>query len=115
MKRDYVAAANDGVEHPPSRERGARLYRFVQALIHAVVVSVEPGDEAPREEAFGEARKSLARHVRRAGPQPLPYDPVRDFAPVILLAKLPLIMTVTSSWPAQSVADVVALAKARPG
>src|SRR5262249_35735975 len=45
----------------------------------------------------------------------LPYDPVKDFAPVILLAKLPLIMTVTSSLPAQSVADVIALAKARPG
>jgi tripartite-type tricarboxylate transporter receptor subunit TctC len=45
----------------------------------------------------------------------LPYDPAKDFAPVILLAKLPLIMTVTSSLPAQSVADVIALAKARPG
>ena len=45
----------------------------------------------------------------------LPYDPVKDFAPVILLAKLPLIMTVTSSLPAQSVADVVAFAKAHPG
>jgi Tripartite tricarboxylate transporter family receptor len=40
----------------------------------------------------------------------LPYDPVKDFAPVILLAKLSLIMTVTSSLPAQSVGDVVALA-----
>ncbi len=45
----------------------------------------------------------------------LPYDPVKDFAPVILLAKLPLIMTVTASLPARSVADVIALAKASPG
>ena len=45
----------------------------------------------------------------------LPYDPVKDFAPVILLAKLPLIMTVNAELPAGSVADVVALAKARPG
>lgn len=45
----------------------------------------------------------------------LPYDPAKDFAPVILLAKLPLIMTVTAMLPAQSVAEVVALAKARPG
>ncbi len=45
----------------------------------------------------------------------LPYDPAKDFAPVILLAKLPLIMTVTATLPAQSVADVIALAKARPG
>jgi tripartite-type tricarboxylate transporter receptor subunit TctC len=45
----------------------------------------------------------------------LPYDPAKDFAPVILLARLPLIMTVTASLPAHSVADVVALARARPG
>jgi tripartite-type tricarboxylate transporter receptor subunit TctC len=45
----------------------------------------------------------------------LPYDPAKDFAPVILLAKLPLIMTVTASLQAQSVAEVIALAKARPG
>jgi len=45
----------------------------------------------------------------------LPYDPAKDFAPVILLAKLPLIMTVTAMLPAQSVADVIALAKAHPG
>jgi tripartite-type tricarboxylate transporter receptor subunit TctC len=45
----------------------------------------------------------------------LPYDPVKDFAPIILLAKLPLLMTVTASLPARSVAYVIALAKARPG
>lgn len=45
----------------------------------------------------------------------LPYDPAKDFAPVILLARLPLIMSVTAMLPAQSVADVISLAKARPG
>jgi tripartite-type tricarboxylate transporter receptor subunit TctC len=45
----------------------------------------------------------------------LPYDPAKDFAPVILLARFPLIMTVTASLPARSVAELIALAKARPG
>ncbi len=45
----------------------------------------------------------------------LPYDPVKDFSPIILLTKLPLIMTVNASLPAQSVKEVIALAKARPG
>ena len=45
----------------------------------------------------------------------LPYDPAKDFAPVILLARFPLIMTVTASLPAHSVADIIALAKMRPG
>jgi hypothetical protein len=44
----------------------------------------------------------------------LPYDPAKDFAPVILLARFPLIMTVTASLPARSVADVIALAKGAP-
>jgi tripartite-type tricarboxylate transporter receptor subunit TctC len=44
----------------------------------------------------------------------LPYDPVKDFAPIILVAKLPLVMAVNAALPARSVADVVALAKARP-
>src|SRR5215475_8731505 len=40
----------------------------------------------------------------------LPYDPIKDFAPVILVAKLPLIMAVNADLPAQSVKDVIALA-----
>jgi tripartite-type tricarboxylate transporter receptor subunit TctC len=45
----------------------------------------------------------------------LPYDPVKDFSPIILLTKLPLIMAVNAALPAQSVKEVIALAKARPG
>jgi tripartite-type tricarboxylate transporter receptor subunit TctC len=45
----------------------------------------------------------------------LPYDPAKDFLPVILLAKLPLVMTVNASVPAKSVQEVIALAKAQPG
>jgi tripartite-type tricarboxylate transporter receptor subunit TctC len=45
----------------------------------------------------------------------LPYDPVKDFAPVILVVKLPLIMAVNAELPAQTVNDVIALAKTKPG
>jgi tripartite-type tricarboxylate transporter receptor subunit TctC len=45
----------------------------------------------------------------------LPYDPAKDFSPIIVLANLPLIMTVSSMMPATSVGDVIALAKAQPG
>jgi tripartite-type tricarboxylate transporter receptor subunit TctC len=45
----------------------------------------------------------------------LTYDPIKDFLPVGLVAKLPLIMTVNTSVPAKSVQDVIALAKAQPG
>ena len=45
----------------------------------------------------------------------LGYDPVKDFSPVILVAKLPLIMVVNAEVPARTVGDVIALAKAKPG
>ena len=45
----------------------------------------------------------------------LPYDPVASFAPVTMLASLPLIMTVNADVKAASLPDLVALAKAQPG
>lgn len=45
----------------------------------------------------------------------LPYDPVKDFAPIGLAAKIPLVMVVHKDVPASSVADVVALARKDPG
>ncbi len=45
----------------------------------------------------------------------LPYDPVRDFAPVSLVASAPSILVVHPSVPARSVKELIALAKSRPG
>jgi tripartite-type tricarboxylate transporter receptor subunit TctC len=43
------------------------------------------------------------------------YDPVKDFAPITLTCKAPMFLEVHPSVAARSVADLVALAKARPG
>lgn len=45
----------------------------------------------------------------------LPYDPVRDFQPISLMAKVPNIMVIHPSLPVKSVKELVALAKAKPG
>jgi len=45
----------------------------------------------------------------------LGYDPVRDFAPVALVAIQPNILVVNPNVPAGSVRELIALAKARPG
>jgi tripartite-type tricarboxylate transporter receptor subunit TctC len=45
----------------------------------------------------------------------LQYDPVKSFAPVAMLAKGPLLFTVSNSTPYKSVQEVVAYAKANPG
>ena len=45
----------------------------------------------------------------------LPYDTFKDFVPVTLLARLPLVMGVWAGLPANSVAEFIALAKREPG
>jgi len=45
----------------------------------------------------------------------LSYDMVRDFAPVTLLASTPFILAVHPSVPANSVAELIRLAKTKPG
>src|SRR6267378_4481661 len=45
----------------------------------------------------------------------LGYDPVRDFAPVALVAIQPNILVVNPNVPASSVKELIALAKAKPG
>ena len=45
----------------------------------------------------------------------LPYDPIKDFAAVSLLASAPLILVVHPSVPAQSVQQLIALARSHPG
>lgn len=45
----------------------------------------------------------------------LPYDPIRDFSPVSLVAMIPFVLTVNASSPAQNLKELIALAKAQPG
>lgn len=44
-----------------------------------------------------------------------PYDPLRDFAPVVLIGHTPNLLVTHFSVPAKSVRQLIALAKARPG
>ena len=45
----------------------------------------------------------------------LPYDPVKDFAPITLIASAPSVLVVHPSLPARTLAEFTALAKASPG
>ena len=45
----------------------------------------------------------------------LPYDPVKDFAPISLAIQHPFVLLVNPNLPAQSVKELVALAKSKPG
>jgi len=45
----------------------------------------------------------------------LPYDPERDFAPVAMVAKSPMVIAVNPEVPARTLAELVALDKLQPG
>lgn len=45
----------------------------------------------------------------------LPYDPVKDFTPVTMVAATPFMLVVHPSVPATTVAELVAYARAKPG
>ena len=45
----------------------------------------------------------------------LPYDAIRDFTPISLLARTSLVLVVPASLPVATIADLIAQAKAKPG
>jgi tripartite-type tricarboxylate transporter receptor subunit TctC len=53
--------------------------------------------------------------IARSTQRNLPYDPVRDFAPITLLAQSPFLLLAHPSVEARSLPELIALAKARPG
>ena len=53
--------------------------------------------------------------IARSTQRDLPYDPVRDFAPVGLLAQSPFLLLAANALGVADLRELVALAKARPG
>ena len=45
----------------------------------------------------------------------LPYDPAKDFVPVALVSGVPFVLVVNPALPVNSVADLVKVAKEKPG
>src|SRR5262252_787395 len=45
----------------------------------------------------------------------IPYDPIKDFAPITLVAASPNVISANPELPAKSLKDLIALVKANPG
>lgn len=45
----------------------------------------------------------------------IPYDPLRDFAPISLVGTIPMVLVVHPSLPVRNVKELIAMAKSRPG
>lgn len=104
----------------------ARLYgaKLTERLGQPFVVENRPGAQAiVGTEVVARARPDgHTLLIGASGPivfnpatyRTLPYDAVRDFAPVSLLASFPLILVVAANSPYRTVAELVAWAKANP-
>jgi tripartite-type tricarboxylate transporter receptor subunit TctC len=45
----------------------------------------------------------------------VPFDPIKDFAPITLLGSVPNVLVANTEFPAKSLPELIALAKAKPG
>jgi len=104
------------------RAIGAKLQ---EALGQPVVIENKPGaggsigaTEVAR--AAGDGYTLLMGHIGTLAVNPslypnLPYDPRKSFVAVALVARVPNVLVVNPQVPAKDVAELIALAKARPG
>jgi len=58
---------------------------------------------------------TIGIHAAHALYAKLPYDPTKDLQPILVAVDLPLALVVNPSFPAKTVQDFVAMAKAKPG
>ncbi len=57
----------------------------------------------------------IATHGINPGLSKLPYDAVKDFAPIAQISEAPVVLVVNPAVPAKSVQELIALAKSKPG
>jgi tripartite-type tricarboxylate transporter receptor subunit TctC len=99
--------------------------RMEAGLGQAIVVENKPGansivgaDMVARSAPDGyTALTVIAAHAANATlyAGKLPFDPVKSFAPVALVASAPLILTVNNEFPAKDMKELIAYARANPG
>jgi tripartite-type tricarboxylate transporter receptor subunit TctC len=79
--------------------------------------SVVPGDTVAKAQPDGHTLLVTTGGILWVLPlfQKVPYDPVKDFAPVTTVAAFPSVLAINASVPANSVKELIAVAKAKPG
>jgi tripartite-type tricarboxylate transporter receptor subunit TctC len=119
--RFVVPFAPGGSSEIVARSTAAELAKL---LGQSVYVDNKPGGAG--NVAMGEVARAddhhtiILGHIGTLAVNPfifdkLPYDPIKDFKPISLLAKVPSLYVVHPEVPARDLKEFVALAKARPG
>jgi len=99
--------------------------KLAVSLGQQFVIEARPGaggtlgtDVAARSPADGYTLFMANNSTHGANPavySKLPYDAVKDFAPIMLLAETPYVLSVHPSLPVKNVKEFIAFTKARPG
>ena len=79
------------------------------------VIAMEIAARAPADGYTVLFANSTQLAINPAMSRKLPYDVFRNYAPVSLLAKVPSLLVVSNTVPAQTIKELIALAKAKPG
>ena len=119
--RLVVPFAPGGSSEIVARATAAELSK---SLSQAVFVDNKPGGGG--NVAMGEVARAddqhtlILGHIGTLAVNPfifdkLPYDPVKDFRAISLLAKVPSLYVVPAELPVKNLLDFIALAKAKPG
>lgn len=98
--------------------------KLTEALKRSVVVDSRPGANgiigtdivakaAP--DGYTLLASVASAHTLNPSIYKLPYDPLKSFAPVSLVANLPIMVVAHPSLPAKTIQEFIALAKSRPG
>lgn len=120
--RILIAQAPGSATDNVSRVLSAKL---AEQLGQQFVIEARPGaggavgtEAAARSPADGYTLFMANNSTHGSNPavyKKLPYDAIKDFAPIILIASTPYVLTVHPSLPVKTVKELVALAKKRPG
>jgi tripartite-type tricarboxylate transporter receptor subunit TctC len=120
--RIVIAQANGSATDVISRVVGNRLS---ENLGQPIVIEARPGaggvvgtEVAARSAPDGYTLFMANNSTHGSNPAlyaKLPYDAVRDFAPVSFVASVPYVLVVHPSLPVNSVQELIALAKSKPG
>jgi tripartite-type tricarboxylate transporter receptor subunit TctC len=78
-------------------------------LIAADAVARSPGD------GYTLYMTTAAHTISGSLYKKVPYDPIKDFAPITLTSTIPLVLVTTPSLPVNSLPELIARAKADPG
>lgn len=120
--RILIAQAPGSATDNVSRVLSAKL---AEQLGQQLVIEARPGaggavgtEAAARAPADGYTLFMANNSTHGSNPavyKKLPYDAIKDFSPIILIASTPYVLTVHPSLPVKTVKELVALAKKRPG